>query len=326
MAEGKAASTKRPLTGTHTRQKSGFKTGKPALAKRPAQPPIRCPECGSTRVWKDGLRSTKHGDVQRWLCRDCGFRFSFNASNEGNFKAIVKPNISSQARELHHSSSNPSRDNVVPFNLPFKEAVDSFPFPRRKGVGSHVQTTPATAILAKPLSILLRHNSPRRVSVSEREAKNLVGVETQQQQAAGATKQSKTDIESNIINFIWHLKKQGYPETTIKTYATSIRRLHDLGANVMDPDSIKLIIADHKDWKNSYKRVYVNAFHQWARMFHISWDAPRYIVDETLPWIPLEVEIDQLIAGCGKKTATFLQLVKETAMRYIEAFRLSGLT
>ncbi len=31
-----------------------------------------CPECGSLKVWKDGLR----GGVQRWLCRGCGFRFS----------------------------------------------------------------------------------------------------------------------------------------------------------------------------------------------------------------------------------------------------------
>jgi integrase len=31
-----------------------------------------CPECGSRNVWRDGLR----GAVQRWLCRDCGFRFS----------------------------------------------------------------------------------------------------------------------------------------------------------------------------------------------------------------------------------------------------------
>jgi transposase-like protein len=31
-----------------------------------------CPQCNSKKVWKDGLR----GEVQRWLCRVCGFRFS----------------------------------------------------------------------------------------------------------------------------------------------------------------------------------------------------------------------------------------------------------
>ncbi len=41
-----------------------------------------------------------------------------------------------------------------------------------------------------------------------------------------------------------------------------------------------------------------------------------------IPFIPTEQEIGALIAGCGKKTATFLQLLKETAMRAGEANRL----
>jgi integrase len=41
-----------------------------------------------------------------------------------------------------------------------------------------------------------------------------------------------------------------------------------------------------------------------------------------LPFLPLEVEVDQLIAGVGKKTATFLQLLKETGMRPGEAWNL----
>jgi hypothetical protein len=35
-----------------------------------------CPSCGSRRTWHDGIRHTLQGDVQRWLCRDCGHRFS----------------------------------------------------------------------------------------------------------------------------------------------------------------------------------------------------------------------------------------------------------
>jgi len=41
------------------------------------QPPI-CPSCSSTKVWKDGFRSDTLIPVQRWLCRDCGYRFSLN--------------------------------------------------------------------------------------------------------------------------------------------------------------------------------------------------------------------------------------------------------
>lgn len=37
---------------------------------------LQCPECGSTRIWKDGLRYINFGEVQRYVCRDCGYRFS----------------------------------------------------------------------------------------------------------------------------------------------------------------------------------------------------------------------------------------------------------
>jgi len=35
-----------------------------------------CPECGSTRTWKDGLRYVQGMAIQRYLCRNCGYRFS----------------------------------------------------------------------------------------------------------------------------------------------------------------------------------------------------------------------------------------------------------
>ena len=35
-----------------------------------------CPSCHSKRNWKDGIRETTFGSVQRLVCRDCGFRFS----------------------------------------------------------------------------------------------------------------------------------------------------------------------------------------------------------------------------------------------------------
>jgi len=36
-----------------------------------------CPECGSTRLFKDGKHKLSDGSkVQRYLCRDCGYRFT----------------------------------------------------------------------------------------------------------------------------------------------------------------------------------------------------------------------------------------------------------
>ena len=46
----------------------------PAVEQSPKQ--LKCPECGSSRVWKSGIRKTRHGDVQRYICRVCSLRFS----------------------------------------------------------------------------------------------------------------------------------------------------------------------------------------------------------------------------------------------------------
>jgi len=43
---------------------------------QPLEPQPKCPECGNFKVFKDGLRYTNQGPIQRWLCRSCGFRFS----------------------------------------------------------------------------------------------------------------------------------------------------------------------------------------------------------------------------------------------------------
>ena len=37
---------------------------------------VKCTACGSQRNWKDGMRKTPQGNVQRYLCRDCGTRFT----------------------------------------------------------------------------------------------------------------------------------------------------------------------------------------------------------------------------------------------------------
>lgn len=37
---------------------------------------VKCPQCGSTFHYKDGLRYTTEGSLQRYLCRECGYRFT----------------------------------------------------------------------------------------------------------------------------------------------------------------------------------------------------------------------------------------------------------
>jgi integrase len=43
-----------------------------------------CPNCKSTKNWKDGVRETGLGGIQRFICRDCGFRFSDKSYKESH--------------------------------------------------------------------------------------------------------------------------------------------------------------------------------------------------------------------------------------------------
>ena len=56
-------------------------------------------------------------------------------------------------------------------------------------------------------------------------------------------------------------------------------------------------------------------------MLGMKWEPPSY-TQTKIPFIPLEKEIDALIAGCGKKVAASLQLINETGMRIGETWRL----
>ena len=53
----------------------------------PRTRPSNCPECGSSSLYRDGFRYSPLGSsIQRWLCRECGFRFSMSNSDPNNSK------------------------------------------------------------------------------------------------------------------------------------------------------------------------------------------------------------------------------------------------
>lgn len=205
----------------------------------------RCPECGSERVWRDGFRKTRHGRVQRWLCRDCGLRFTF------------------------------------PRQKPLRE---------RAAIHSYAGFSPA---------IYLKEVEKEKAEVGMRE----------------------TNLKSLLFQYAWSLKKQGYAESTIKSRVSLLKVLALRGADLYDPESVKAAIA-RQPWCNKRRMNAVDAYTKFLEMVGGTWTPPRYQFASTLPFIPTEEELDALIAGCGPKTSTFLQLLKETAMRAGEAHKL----
>ena len=253
------------------------KSGRSTQSKPPAQSPLKCPECGSSRKWKDGFRYVKSETgklpIQRYLCRECGYRFSESA--EGH----VKSSIPTQLLKPLHSRTN------------------------------HLRAFPS-------------YNRNYRVSATEGKAKNLVKVESRLKRAAGATKLSEAEVKGTLIEYSWYMKKNGYPESTIKFRTGIIKTLINRGAPLLDPEAMKAFIAEQEVWGPGRKSNVVYAYSTFLQMEGLTWEPPRYRQPERLPFVPLESELDKLIAATSKTVSTFLQGLKETGTDPGELMRL----
>jgi len=250
---------------------------------------IRCPQCGSEKTWRDGIRYSGFGQVQRYVCRRCGYRFS-------DPEAL---------REIQAKVQGIYRGGKV--------SAES----KSSGMSEHVQR-----ILTKPLKSVLDIPSTRQICVTKAKgAKNLAAAENQTQ-AAGIAPQQAADIKGKVVAFAWWMEKQGYAKESIRGALGCLRALQARDGNLFDPESIKEALAREKNWSQNRRRNVINAYSLFLKVNGMQWEKPKCQVTQKFPFIPTEQEIDALIDGSGKKTATFLQLLKETAMRSGEAKRL----
>jgi len=155
-----------------------------------------------------------------------------------------------------------------------------------------------------------------QVSAILQEAKNLSNA-TETKTVAGESQ--KADTEAQIVKYLIHLKNSGRREATIEARDQQLKRLLRLGADLNDGESVKGTIAS-LDRTESYKALLCIAYEGFARKNGIPWTRPNYKQSSPLPFVPHESEVDALISGSGKKTATLLRLLKETAMRLGEAW------
>jgi len=157
--------------------------------------------------------------------------------------------------------------------------------------------------------------------VSEGEMKNLVAVESQTQKTAQDRKSEQT-LKGELVGFKFHQSKLNLDDKTIYNRARSIELLHRSGANLADPDSVLAVLAINKTLKSGTKGSLFQAYKAYAKWKKIDLsgiDLPKFKRQTVQPYVPKETQLDQLIAGSGWKTGAFLQLLKETGARTVEA-------
>ena len=152
------------------------------------------------------------------------------------------------------------------------------------------------------------------------EAKNL-DTATEIKTVAGENGKSQQEIKGKILELCLYMKRQNYSDETIRLNRIALKVLTERGANLLDTDSVKDVIAKQTWCPNRRKNVQ-NAYTMFLKLNKMTWEPPRCTVTESIPFIPTEQEIDALISAAPKKLSTFLLLLKETAMRRGEAKRL----
>jgi integrase len=128
------------------------------------------------------------------------------------------------------------------------------------------------------------------------------------------------DKRGLLLQFAVHLINDGKSKHTQTTYSGCLNRLNRY-ADLDNPESVKAYIATKKNdnTKSNYCVAYTS-FLEWQGK---TWKAPKYRVSSPIPeFIPTEEELNQLVAGLGKKTATQVQMIMETGMRIGECLSL----
>ena len=116
------------------------------------------------------------------------------------------------------------------------------------------------------------------------------------------------------------MRKQGYRHSTVRYCIQALKSIARK-TSLLLPESAKSYLAS-APLSESRKAKLTEDLARFYNYKHIPFDKPNYKRIEKLPFIPLEVEVDQLISGSGRKVATILQLIKETGMRAGEAWNL----
>jgi integrase len=143
----------------------------------------------------------------------------------------------------------------------------------------------------------------------------------QKETVAGEASIADQNVKGKIVEFAWQLQRDGLKEESIKTYVQWLNMLLRKGANLFAPETVKEVLARQK-WGNATKSLVIAAYDKFASLYEIRWKPPKCENTRKLPFIPLEQEIDDLVASCGKKTSAILRLIKETGIRIGEALRI----
>jgi integrase len=116
------------------------------------------------------------------------------------------------------------------------------------------------------------------------------------------------------------MQQHGYRPSTIKATVKTLKTL-SRRCNLANSTDVKTHLATHPYTENRGFKI-INDINRLYKHLAIPWERPRSRRIETLPFLPTEEELNQLIGGLGPKLASYMLLVKDTYARACEVFNL----
>lgn len=107
---------------------------------------------------------------------------------------------------------------------------------------------------------------------------------------------------------------------TAKGYVKMVRLLGKIG-DVEKPEKVKAIICP-SSVSEARKPLLANAYDYYCRFRGYTWIKPRFSREDVAIFLPLESELDMLVANTRLKMSVVLQLLKETGVDSGEAWKL----
>lgn len=135
----------------------------------------------------------------------------------------------------------------------------------------------------------------------------------------GSLKKLSEQTQGLLIKFMAYLENENYDSNylqlvrQIASSFTDKKGTHHNGADLLDPEQVKSVIAKRSRWSDSTKMLATYAYDAFCVMQKITWNRPKYRQQENQIQAPDLEDIQYLIASSQSKSMrAFLQTLLET--------------
>ena len=123
------------------------------------------------------------------------------------------------------------------------------------------------------------------------------------------------------MNVLVKMKNDGAADSHIENTDKRLRHL-DHYANLEEPETVKVFIANKRDVTDGYRRALCLAYDTYCDYYQILWNRPNYKQEPSNIRLPTIEQLEMLIAHARRVMATKLMMSKETGLRPVELCRL----